>query len=137
MARNTQFLNQALVTVIGNGSQDVGHLSGDSIRIIPNTEGSAMDVGFDGAVTQFSTDVSGTFEQDFQQTSPSLDKYTNLWKSQSTAAARLFNIQIITAAAQSIRLEGCSISSIGAINTGGKTPSAQTVVFNVQKIIPN
>jgi hypothetical protein len=137
MARNTQFLNQALVTVIGNGSADIGHMAGDSIRVIRNTEGSAMDVGFDGAVTQFSTDVSGTFEQDFQQTSASLDKYANLWKAQKTAAARLFNIQIITAAAQSIRLEGCSISSLGTTGTGGKTPSAQTVVFNVQKIIDN
>lgn len=137
MARNTLFLNQAVVTVIGNGSQDVGHLSGDAIRVIPNTEGSAMDVGFDGAVTQFSTDQSGTFEQDFQQTSPSLDKYTNLWRAQKTAAARLFNCQIITAANQSIRLEGCSISSIGQISTGGKTATAQTVVYNVQKIIYN
>jgi len=135
MSRNTLFLNQALCTVIGNGSQDVGHLSGDSIRVIPNSEGSAMDVGFDGAVTQFSTDQSGTFEQDFQQTSESLDKYTDLWRAQKTSAARLFNIQIITAANQAIRLEGCSISELGAVNTGGKTPSAQTVVFNVQKII--
>lgn len=137
MSRNTEFLNQALVTVIGNGSQDTQHMSGDSIRVIRNTEGSAMDVGFDNAVTQFSTDQSGTFEQDFQQTSPSLDKYTNLWNAQKTAAARLFNIQIITAANQSIRLEGCSISSIGTTATGGKAVTAQTVVFNVQKIIDN
>ncbi|MNO09258.1 hypothetical protein D3C81_2323070 [compost metagenome] len=66
-----------------------------------------------------------------------MDKYTNLWRAQKTSAARLFNCQVLTAASQSIRLEGCSISSIGAINTGGKTPSAQTVVMNVQKIIYN
>lgn len=137
MARNTEFLNQAFCTVVGNGSADVGHMSGDSIRIISNTEGSSMDVGFDGATTLFSTDESGTFEQDFKHTSPSLDKYETLWKAQKTYAARLFNIQVITAANQSVRLEGCSISDIGAINTGGKTESAQTVVFNVQKIIRN
>lgn len=137
MARNTQFLNQAFCTVVGNGSVDVDHLSGDAIRIISNTEGSALDVGFDRAVTMFSTDESGTFEQDFQQTSPSLDKYERLWKAQKTAAARLFSIQVITAANQSVRLEGVSISDIGAINSGGKTPSGQTVVYNVEKIIRN
>lgn len=137
MARNTQFLNQAFTTVVGNGSVDVDHMSGDSIRIIPNAEGSAMEVGFDGATTVFSTDQSGTFEQDFKGTSPSLDKYTRLWLAQKTAAARLFSIQVITSANQSVRLEGCSISNIGAINTGGKTASAQTVTYNVQKIIPN
>lgn len=137
MARNTEFLNQAFCTVVGNGSVDVDHLSGDAIRIISNTEGSALDVSFDRAVTMFSTDESGTFEQDFQQTSPSLDKYERLWKAQKTAAARLFSIQVITAANQSVRLEGVSISDIGAINSGGKTPSGQTVVYNVEKIIRN
>lgn len=137
MARNTQFLNQAFCTVVGNGSLDVDHMSGDAIRIISNTEGSALDVGFDNAVTLFSTDESGTFEQDFQHTSASLDKYERLWKAQKTAAARLFSIQVITSANQSIRLEGCSISDIGGISTGGKTASAQTVVFNVEKIIRN
>lgn len=137
MSRNTLFLNQALVTVIGDGSSDVDHMSGDSIRIIPNAEGSSMEVGFDGAITVFSTDSSGTFEQDFKGTSPSLDKYIRIWKSQKTAAARLFGIQIITSANQSVRLEGCSISNIGTIATGGKAASAQTVVFNVQKVIPN
>lgn len=137
MARNTQFLNQAFCTVIGNGSADIDHMSGDSIRIISNTEGSALDVGFDRATTLFSTDESGTFEQDFKHASSSLDKYETLWKAQKTYAARLFNIQVITAANQSIRLEGCSISDIGAISTGGKTESAQTVVFNVEKIIRN
>lgn len=137
MARNTQFLNQAVVTVIGDGSTDVDHMAGDSIRIIPNTEGSSMETGFDGSVTTFSTDNSGTFEQDFKGTSPSLDKYIRVWKAQKTAAARLFGVQIITSANQSVRLQGCSISSIGTIATGGKAASAQTVVMNVQKIIYN
>lgn len=137
MARNTQFLNQAFCTVVGNGSVDVDHMSGDSIRVISNTEGSALDVGFDRATTLFSTDESGTFEQDFKHTSSSLDKYTRLWKAQKTAGARLFSIQVITSANQSIRLEGVSISDIGAISTGGKTESAQTVVYNVEKIIYN
>lgn len=137
MARNTDFLNQAFCTVVTNGSVDVDHLSGDSIRVISNTEGSALDVGFDTATTVFSTDQSGTFEQDFAHTSPSLDKYIRLWKAQKTAAARKFSGQVITSANQSIRLEGCSISSIGQISTGGKTASAQTVVMNVEKIIYN
>lgn len=137
MARNTQFLNQALCTVIGNGSADVDHMSGDSIRIIPNAEGSSMETGFDGTTTVFSTDQSGTFEQDFKQTSASLDKYQRLYKAQKTAAARLFNCQVMTSAAQTVRLEGCSIMNIGATNTGGKAASAQTVVMNVQKIIYN
>lgn len=137
MARNTQFLNQALCTVIGNGSADVDHMSGDSIRIIPNAEGSSMETGFDGTTTVFSTDQSGTFEQDFKHTSPSLDKYQRLYKAQKTSSARLFNCQVVTAANQSIRLEGCSIMNMGAINTGGKAASAQTVVMNVQKIIYN
>lgn len=137
MARNTAFLNQAFCTVVTNGTVDVDHLSGDSIRVISNTEGSALDVGFDSATTVFSTDKSGTFEQDFAATSPSLDKYINLWKAQKTAGARLFSGQVITSAMQSIRLEGCSISSIGQISTGGKTASAQTVVFNVEEIIYN
>lgn len=137
MSRNTQFLNQAFCTVVANGSANVGHFSGDSIRVIPNAEGSAMDIGFDSATTVFSTDQSGTFEEDFEGTSPSLDKYILLWKAQKTAAARLFSVQVITSAMQSIRLEGCSVQNIGQISTGGKASTAQTVVLNVQKIIYN
>lgn len=137
MARNTRFLNQAVVTVISAGSADVDHMSGDSIRVIPNAEGSAMETGFDSTITAFSTDNSGTFEQDFKGTSPSLDKYARLWKAQKTAAATLFNAQVITSANQSIRLEGCSVQNMGTVATGGKAASAQTVVLNVQKIIFN
>lgn len=137
MARNTQYLNQALNTVIMAGTPMVDFMSGDSIRIIRNSEGSAMEVGFDGATTMFSTDQSGTVEIDFKQTSPSLDFLGSLNKAQKTAAATLFNGQVITSARASIRLEGVSISSMGTTGTGGKTASAQTVVFNVQKIIDN
>lgn len=137
MGRNTKFLNQALCTVISAGSADVDHMSGDSIRIIPNAEGSAMENGFDGTITAFSTDMSGTFEQDFKATSPSLDKYNQRWLAQKTAAASLFNVQVITSANESYRLEGCSVLNVGTIGTGGKTASARTVVLNVQKIIPN
>lgn len=137
MSRNNTILNQALCTVIGDGSPDVDHMSGDSIRVIPNAEGSSMETGFDLTITAFSTDQSGTFEQDFKQTSRSIDKYTRLWKAQKTYAARLFNVQILTAANASIRLEGCSVSNLGTTGTGGKTASAQTIVLNVQKIIYN
>lgn len=137
MARNTQLLNQALVTVIGAGSTDTDHMSGDSIRIIPNAEGSSMETGFNGTVTTLSTDQSGTFEQDFKQTSPSIDKYNRLWKAQKTAAGSLFSFQIITSARESIRLEGVSVQNIGQTATGGKTASAKTIVYNVQKIIYN
>ncbi|MNQ21269.1 hypothetical protein D3C85_343810 [compost metagenome] len=137
MARNNTILNQALCTVIGAGSTDADHMSGDSIRIIPNGEGSSMETGFDGTVTTLSTDQSGTFEQDFKQTSASIDKYARLWKAQKTAAGSLFNVQIITSAFQSIRLEGCSVNNLGTTGTGGKTASAQTITLNVQKIIYN
>lgn len=133
--RNPLFLNQALCTVIGYGSPDVHFMSGDAIRIIPNTEGSSLEVGLDKATTTFSTDQSGTLELDFVQTSPSLDKYQGIWKRQKTALASLGNFQIFTGAGEPVRLEGASISSIGQKGTGGKTASAQTVVFNVEKII--
>lgn len=135
--RNTQFLNQALNTVIMAGVPMVDFMSGDSIRIIRNSEGSSMEVGLDGATTLFSTDDSGTVEIDFKQTSASLDALGALYKAQKTAQAILFSGQIITSARASIRLEGVSIASMGTTATGGKTASAQTVVFNVQKIIDN
>jgi len=137
MSRNNTILNQALCTVIAAGSTDVDHMSGDSIRIIPNAEGSAMETGFDSTITTLSTDQSGTFEQDFKQTSPSIDKYTRLWQAQKTYVGGLFNVQVITSANASYRLEGCSVQSLGTTGTGGKTASAQTIVLNVQKIIPN
>lgn len=137
MARNTQFLNQALNTVIVDGIPMVDLMSGDSIRVIRNTEGSSMEVGFDSATTTFSTDQSGTFELDFKQNSASLDALGQRSKAQKSALARLMNGQVVTSAMASIRLEGLSISSMGSTGTGGKTASAQTVVFNVQKIIDN
>lgn len=133
--RNPLFLNQALCTVIGYGTPDVNFFSGDAIRVIPNTEGSSMETGIDSSTTTFSTDQSGTLELDFKQNSVSLDKYQGIWKRQKTALASLGNIQLFTSAAEPIRCEGVSISSIGQKGTGGKTASAQTVVFNVQKII--
>jgi hypothetical protein len=137
MARNTQFLNQALCTVIIDGFPMVDLMSGDSIRVVRNTEGSSMEVGFDSATTTFSTDQSGTFELDFKQNSASLDALSIRSKAQKSALARLMNGQVVTSALASIRLEGVSISSMGTTGTGGKAASAQTVVFNVQKIIDN
>lgn len=137
MARNTQFLNQALCTVIIDGVPMVDLMSGDSIRVNRNTEGSSMEVGFDSATTTFSTDQSGTFELDFKQNSKSLDALGARNKAQKSALARLMNGQVVTSALASIRLEGVSISTMGNTGTGGKAASAQTVVFNVQKIIDN
>lgn len=133
--RNPFWLNQALTTFIFDGLPASDFMSGDSIRIIPNTEGSSLEVGFDSAVTTFSTNQSGTCELDFKPTSLTLDYVNRLYKAQKTAAARLFNCQVLTSAAEPIRLEGCSISSTGTKGTGGNTASARTVVLNVQKII--
>lgn len=137
MARNTEFLNQALCAVILDGVQMVDLMSGDAIRVIRNTEGSSMEVGIDSATTTFSTDQSGTFELDFKQNSASLDVLIRINRAQKGQQARLLSGQIVTSARASIRLEGVSISSMGTTGTGGKTASAQTVTFNVQKIIDN
>ena len=137
MARNTQYLNQAFCTVIIDGMPMVDLMSGDSIRIIRNTEGSSMEVGFDSATTTFSTDQSGTFEIDFKQNSLSLDVLNLIYRAQKTAAARLLNGQVVSSAFATTRLDGVSINSMGTTGTGGKTASAQTVTFNVQKILDN
>lgn len=135
MPRNTQFFNQALVAVILDGVQVVDFMDGDAIRITPSSEGSSIERGLDGAVTTFSTDMAGTLELDLKGTSRTLDQINLLWLAQKTAAARLFNVQIITSALEPIRCEGCSISSPGAIATGGRTASARTVVLNVQRVL--
>lgn len=137
MARNPQFLNQAHNTVIIDGVPMFDLMSGDSIRVIRNTEGSSVEVGLDRAVTTFATDQSGTLEIDFKQTSTSLDFLGTRNKAQKTSLARLMTGMVVSSALASIRLEGVSISSMGTTGTGGKTASAQTVVFNVEKIIDN
>lgn len=133
--RNPLFMNQALIVVLLDGVLMIDFMSGDSVRIIPNTEGSALEVGFDSTKTLLTTNESGTAEFDFKPTSVSLDYINRLYRLQKTAAGRLFNCQITTSAAEPIRLEGCSISSNGTKGTGGNTASARTVVLNVQKII--
>lgn len=134
--RNTLFMNQALITVLLDGVPMIDFMSGDSVRIIPNTEGSTLEVGFDSTKTLLTTNASGTAEFDFKPTSPSLDYINNLARLQRTALGRLFNVQILTSAAEPIRLEGCSISSPGTISSGGTAASARTVVLNVERIIP-
>lgn len=134
MARNILFLNQALCTVIIDGIPAVDFMSGDAIRVIPNTEGSSLENGFDGSVTTFSTNQSGTCELDFKPTSPTLDFINVLYNAQKTQLARLIEIRVITSALEPIQLSGVSISSPGTHATGGNTASARTVVFNVQKI---
>lgn len=136
MARNPLWFNQALCTVILDGKPLVDFMSGDAIRVLPNTEGSSIETGLDRSVTTFSSDRSGTAEFDLKGTSLSLEVINRLWKAQKTATARKFNCQILTSAAEPIRLEGCSLSSIGSISTGGKTASARTIVLNVEKIDP-
>lgn len=133
--RNPLWLNQALVTVIFDGVPARDFMSGDSVRVIPNTEGSSLETGFDVTITTFSSNQSGTAEFDFKPTSLTLDYVNLLYNSQKTARARLFNVQILSSAGEPIRLEGCSISSPGTLGTGGNTASARTVVLNVQKII--
>ena len=133
--RNTLFFNQALCTVILDGVQVRDFMDGDAIRVNPSTEGSSLEVGMDNAVTTFSTDMSGTLELDLKGTSLTLDRINLMWLAQKTAAARLFNVQIVTSALEPIRCEGCSISSPGAIATGGRSASARTVVLNVQRIL--
>lgn len=133
--RNTQFLNQAACAVVLDGVQVTDYSEGDAIRINDNGEGSTVEAGLDGATTTFSTDQSGTMELDLKGTSATLDQVNALFRAQKTEAARLFDVQIYTAAAEPIRCEGCSIASPGNITTGGKEGSPRTVVINVQKII--
>ena len=132
----TIFLNQAFVTVIIDGVPVDGFMSGDAVRITPNAEGSAVEVGLSGAVTSFSTDQSGEFEIDLMPTSPYLDEVGRIWAAQKTQAARLLDAQVLTSASEMYRLEGVSLSNPGGVATGGKTVSGRTVAFKVQKIIP-
>lgn len=136
MARNTQFFNQALVTVILDGTQVTDFMSGDAVRINRSTEGSSLEIGLDKTTTTFSTDKSGTVELDLKGTSPALEKINRLDKAQKTAEARLFSLMIFTSAGEPIRCEGCSISSPGNISTGGKQASARTVTINCESITP-
>lgn len=135
MARNRQFLSQAACVVIFDGQQVSQFAEGDAIRINPSTEGSSLDKGLDGATTLIAYDPSGTAEFDLKGTSATLDQVNELWNNQQSSAARLFDVLVVTNAEEPIRLEGCSISSPGAIAVGGRTSSPRTVVLNVQNII--
>lgn len=134
MARNTQFFNQALATVILDGVVAEGYMDGDAIRVNESTEGSTIERGLDGATTTFSTDQAGTLELDLKGTSPTLDILRELWRAQKTANAREFDAQVVTSANEMIRCEGCSVASMGNTATGGRTASARTVVINVRRI---
>lgn len=135
MARNFLFLNQAMCTVIIDGVPVFGFAPGDSIKITPNAEGSAVEVGLDGAVTQFSTDMSGEFEIDLMPTSPFLDVVNAQWLAQKTAAAVLMLGTVTTSAAEPFALIGMSIADPGAVQTGGKAVTPRTVKFKVQRIV--
>lgn len=135
MARG-DFYNQSDVAVVMDGSEDVGHMEGDSVRLIPAGGAAAIDNGYDGATTSFSSVQSGTFEQDFSQTSESIDKYELLWALQSTGRGRLFNGMYSTATGAKYNLLGCSILSTGTAASGAAKGSGQTVVLNVTKIVP-
>lgn len=132
--RNEFFMSQADCVVILDGVPATNFADGDAIRITPSTEGSALDKGLSGAVTTFAYDPSGTAELDFQGVSPTLDQVNELWNNQLNGAARLFDCLVVTSAREPIRLEGCSISSPGAISTGGRTAAPRTVTLNVQRI---
>lgn len=134
MSRNTEFLSQAVCTVILDGIIVEGFAPGDSIKLTPNAEGSAIDVGLDVAVTTFSTDRTGELELDLMPTSPFLDYVGALWTAQKTSAARLISGQILTAAAEPYRLEGVSVSDPGAVATGGKSAAPRSVKFKVQRL---
>ena len=136
MARNQYFFDQSRVSAIIDGFPAKDFMSGDAIRINFNTEGSSIEVGLDTAKTTFSSDRSGTIEMDFKGTSTSLDRLTGLWKRATRGGATLFTIVIVTSATEFVTCLRCSISSIGAISTGGKTASARTVVFNCEDISP-
>lgn len=132
--RNNQFFSQADCAVVIDGVLAQDFSDGDAIRINPSTEGSSLERGFDVATTTFAVDRSGTAEFDLKGTSLTLDQINALWAAQQSGAARLIDIQVMTSAREPIRLEGCSISSPGAIATGGRTSSPRTVIFNVQRI---
>lgn len=132
------FLNQSICSVVIDGAPVEGFAEGDAIRIIPNTEGSAVMAGLDGAVTLFANNQTGTFEIDLKPTSPWLSAAYRIWANQKTGNARLLAAQVLTDANEPVRLEGVSMSSPGQVSSGGTTPSMRTVVFNVEKIIfPN
>lgn len=113
-----------------------GFAEGDSIRIIPNAEGSAVSAGLDGAVTLFTNNWTGTIELDLKPTSPSLDWIYRVWKDQKSGNARLLNGAITTDANEPWGFSGVSLLSVGQANSGGTTPSLRTIVWNVEKIDP-
>lgn len=130
------FFNQAIATAVVDGLPAQGLVSdSDSIRVIPSADGSSVAKTLSGGVTTFSNDVTGVLELDLIGTSPTLDKINALWRAQKGFGARLFDCQILTTAAEPIRLEGCSISDVGTIATGGSSATPRTVVINVQRVI--
>lgn len=134
MPRNTQFMNQADSSVIIDGFLLTDFLDGDSIRVIPAGEGSAMDVGLDKATTLFGTNKSGTLEVDLKPTSPALDFINGLFSNQLNGAGRLLSGEVLTSASETYGLSGVSIVNPGTGSTGARTISGRTVVFNVEEI---
>lgn len=130
------FLNQAITTVIIDGEEVTDFAPGDSIKITHSGEGSDVQVGLDVAVTTFSTDRSGGLELDLLPTSRFLDTVGSLWAAQATGAARLLSGVALTSAGEPYTFSGMSIANPGDAATGGKTASARTVKFKVQKVIP-
>lgn len=129
------FFNQAIATVVLDGVPAQGLVSdADSIRITPAADGSSVAKTLTGGVTTFSNDETGTLELDFVGTSPTLDKINAMFRAQKGYGARLFNIQVLTTAAEPVRLEGCSIADVGVIATGGSSATPRTVVINAQRI---
>lgn len=127
--------NQALVVTIVDGLPAIGLMDGDSIRVTPNAESSAITTGVTESSTSFATDSSGTFELDFKPGSPMLLKLKKLHRDQRTFKARTFDNQLITGVGDPISLKGCSIMDIGVTTTGGKVMVGRTVIMNVEKII--
>lgn len=130
------FYNQASIAVVMDGSPDVDHHNGDAVRLIPDGGGAIITNGYDSSTLSFSSIKSGKFEQDFSQTSPSLDKYETLYRLQQSGRGRKFDGMFITATGKQYLLKGCAVENPGQVSAGAAEGGAQTVVLVVSEVVP-
>ena len=134
MARRL-FYNKALVTLSVDGVPQVDLGDEDTAIMLERPDDlSELTVGVDSATTSLSRNPTGIITVTYRPNSPSLTQIEALYLIQQSDLATLFTLAITTGVDETVIAWGCSISSLGSIDSGGKVIKTRTVVFKSESV---
>ena len=137
MPRQSHY-NQANANLRIDGNPVRGIADGASpIRIDEITDSSVTTQGLDSVETSFSVDLRAEMQVDLLQSSPFLSVINSWRRQQAQGNFQPVNATLMSGHSEIEKMQGVSVKRVGGVKTAGPKGEFRTVIFNVERWLPD